>query len=219
MVAKPIRVLIADDHHLLRMGLRMVLERAGMDVVGEAATGRRAVELTQEKVPDIVLLDIRMPEFDGFRALTAIRDTVPHTRVIITTAYPEAEYLSEAILRGAAGFVTKDDDPDSILSAVESVAAGGTVVRRDILQEAFALSAQGAFEHLADKDKDSESLTPRQLRVLALIGAGLDNAAIADELSVSINTVKSHVRSIYLRLGVTDRTQAALWALHEGLTE
>jgi DNA-binding NarL/FixJ family response regulator len=215
--SSPIRVLIADDHKLVCIGLRLVLERAGFQVVGEASTGRRAVELARELNPDVILLDIIMPDMDGLQALAVLRASLPHTSVIMSTAYDRPDFLARAIAAGAAGYITKDDDPTSIPRVVQAVVEGEAIVNRDILT--LALKELTGLMKNAPTGPQGErpALTPQQLRVLSLIAAGMDNTAIADALSVSKNTVKTHVRDIFARLGVNDRTQAAIWALRTGI--
>ena len=214
---RPLRVLIADDHHLIRLGLRMVLERDGLDVVGEAATGRQAVEMAKELSPDVVVVDIVMPDMDGFQALAAIRTSLPTASVIMTTAYNRPDYMARAIALGAGGYITKDDEPSSIPRAIRAVAEGEAIVNREILQMALREIAESARSRPKADVLDRPSLTPQQLKVLALIAQGMDNAAIASALSVSRNTVKTHVREIFLKLGVSDRTQAAIRALRLGI--
>jgi DNA-binding NarL/FixJ family response regulator len=210
-----IRVLIADDHMLVCLGLRLVLERAGIDVIGDAATGREAIVRAQESVPDVVLLDLVMPDMDGFDVLTAIRRTVPHTKVLVTTAYARADYVTRALSMGAAGFITKDDDPDSILGAVRAVAAGEAVVSRRLLSKTMQ-EFQGAIKENDKKLSQGIELTPKEITVLRLVARGYDNAAIAEELSLSINTVKAHVSRVLTKLDVPDRTKAAIWAHERG---
>ena len=213
----PVRVLIADDHKLVCMGMRMLLEKAGFDVVGEASTGRQALQLGKETEPDVILLDIIMPDMDGLHALSALRAALPQTSVIMSTAYARPDFLARAIALGAAGYITKDDEPSSIPRAVRAVVDGEAIVNRDILTLALReLSSQTRTTPLGP-DKEATALTPQQLRVLSLIAEGMDNATIAETLSLSKNTIKTHVREIFSRLGVTDRTQAAIWALRNGL--
>jgi DNA-binding NarL/FixJ family response regulator len=213
----PVRVLIADDHKLVCMGMRMLLENAGFEVVGEASTGRQAVQLGKETEPDVILLDIIMPDMDGLHALSALRAALPQTSVIMSTAYARPDFLARAIALGAAGYITKDDEPASIPRAVRAVVEGDAIVNREMLTLALReLSTLSRTTPVAP-DKEATALTPQQLRVLSLIAEGMDNATIADTLSLSKNTIKTHVREIFSRLGVTDRTQAAIWALRNGL--
>jgi DNA-binding NarL/FixJ family response regulator len=214
---KSLRVLIADDHKLVRLGLRMVLERDGLDVVGEAATGRQAVDMAKELLPDVIVVDIVMPDMDGLQALAAIRASVPGASVVMTTAYNRPDFMARAIALGAGGYITKDDEPSSIPKAIRAVADGEAIVNREILQMALREIADTARSRPKADVLDVPSLTPQQLKVLSLIAEGMDNAAIATTLSVSRNTVKTHVREIFLKLGVTDRTQAAIRALRLGL--
>jgi len=216
MAGDKVRVLIADDHRLVSLGLRMVLERAGMEVVGEAATGRLAVEMAERLEPDVVLLDILMPDMDGLQALGAIRGGLPHASIIIITAYARPDFLARAIAMGAAGYITKDEDPAKIPVAVRAVVDGEAIVNRDLLMMALKELSETTKAPAATPDRVPPSLTPQQLRVLGLIAEGLDNDTIARTLSVSKNTVKTHVREIFQKLGVTDRTQAAVWALRNG---
>jgi DNA-binding NarL/FixJ family response regulator len=169
---------------MVRQGLRALLDREGFDVVGEASTGRQAIQLGKETEPDVILLDIIMPDMDGLHALSALRAALPQTSVIMSTAYARPDFLARAIALGAAG-----------------------------LRE---LSSQTRPTPVG-LDTEATALTPQQLRVLSLIAEGMDNAMIADALSLSKNTIKTHVREIFSRLGVTDRTQAAIWALRNGL--
>ncbi|HET7010143.1 MAG TPA: response regulator transcription factor [Anaerolineales bacterium] len=213
----PIRVLIADDHKLVCMGLRMVLERAGIKVVGEASTGRQAVEQARQLEPQVILLDIIMPDMDGLQALAALRASQPRTSVIMSTAYARPDFLARAIAAGAAGYITKDDDPASIPRVVRAVVEGEAIVNRDILTLALRELSGPTKTAAGGPPSERPALTPQQIRVLSLIAEGMDNAAIADTLYVSKNTVKTHVRDIFARLGVNDRTQAAIWALRNGM--
>lgn len=212
---KPLTVLIADDHRLMCEGIKLVLEEDDIKVVGSAASGRQAVEKVKELNPDVVLLDIRMPDMDGLQALGAIKANSPEVSVIMLTSYSIPEYITRAISLGAAGYLLKDTDPDSVRYAVKTVASGEAIVDRDILIK--------VSEHLSDATVqedgsfDIPSLTPQEIRILQLIAEGLDNNTIAEILSVSPNTVKSHASNIFSKLGVSDRTQAAIWAIRNGL--
>lgn len=212
-----IRVLIADDHKLVCAGLRMVLERAGLEVVGEAPTGRKAIEMAQEAKPDVILLDIIMPDMDGLQALSAIRATLPKTTVIMSTAYARPDFMARAIALGAAGYITKDEDPTVIPRAIAAVVDGEAIVNREILTLALRELSGATKGAPAGPGGELPTLTAQQLRVLTLIAEGMDNATIADTLSISVNTVKTHVRDILVKLAVTDRTQAAIWAFRNGL--
>jgi DNA-binding NarL/FixJ family response regulator len=216
MQSDKVRVLIADDHRLVSLGLRMVLERAGMEVVGEAATGRLAVEMAEKFGPDVVLLDILMPDMDGLQALGAMRSSVPRASIIIITAYARPDFLARAVAMGAAGYITKDEDPAKIPVAVRAVVDGEAIVNRELLEMALRELSETAKAHVGSPHHEAPPLTPQQKRVLTLIAEGLDNDTIAQTLSVSKNTVKTHVREIFQKLGVTDRTQAAVWALRNG---
>lgn len=193
----------------------MVLDEEDIEVVGVAATGRQTVELVNELTPDIILLDIRMPDMDGLQALAAIKASCPDVSVIMLTSYNIPEYITRAISLGAAGFLMKDTDPEAVRYAVKTVANGEAIIDKDILVK--------VVEHLSestnstDAGQDVPSLTPQELRIIQLIAEGLDNNTIAEILSVSPNTVKSHASNIFSKLGVSDRTQAAIWAIRNGL--
>jgi DNA-binding NarL/FixJ family response regulator len=212
---KPLTVLIADDHRLICEGIKLVLEKDNIKVVGRAASGRQAIEKVKELNPSVVLLDIRMPDMDGLQALGAIKANSPDVSVIMLTSYSIPEYITRAISLGAAGYLLKDTDPDSVRYAVRAVASGEAIVDRDILiQVSEHLSA---VTNHKDAGFDIPSLTPQEIRILQLIAEGLDNNTIAEILSVSPNTVKSHASNIFSKLGVSDRTQAAIWAIRNGL--
>jgi DNA-binding NarL/FixJ family response regulator len=209
-----IRVIIADDHGVVRAGLRGLLTAAGLEVVGEAGTGREALALARELHPDVVLLDVRMPEMDGLQALTAIKSELPDVSVVMLTVYASTEYLSRAIAAGAAGYLLKDAEPDEIVRVVQAAAEGDMVIDATLLQSVLEHTPVSEGDALQHAD-----LTQQELRVLKLIALGLNNDAIAETLVVSRNTVKTHVRHIFEKLGVSDRTQAAIWAVRNGLVE
>ncbi len=214
---RPIRVFIADDHAVVREGLRTVLERAGVEVVGEAASGRETVAKVTALRPDVVLLDIRMPDGDGLNALEQIKQHCPEVRVIMLTTYANPGYMARAITLGAAGYLTKEAEPERIVGAIRAVVAGDYLVDYPLLQQALrAVSAQTNVVPSPDDDL-VEPLTEQEKAILRLIAAGLSNEDIARVLHISINTVKTHVRHILQKLGVSDRTQAAVWAVRHGL--
>ncbi len=217
----PVTVLIADDHGVVRAGLRAMLEREGLQVVAEAATGREAIEKVRTHRPRVVLLDIRMPDLDGLQALSAMKTAWPETAVIVLTSHASPAYLSRAINLGAAGFLSKDVDPDTIPDKVRAAAEGNHLLDRDLLRMALASATARPAPHRPDEGPapaplPDDLLTEAELRVLRLVGQGLDNTAIARTLSLSPNTVKTHVRHIFEKLHVSDRTQAALWAVRHG---
>ncbi len=212
-------VLIADDHGVIVEGLRLYLQRAGFDVVGVAATGRQAVELVQALKPDVLLLDIRMPDMDGLEALAAIKSGGYQTSVIILTGFVRIEYLTRAITLGAAGFLSKEVDPERIPHAIRVVTSGDSIIDRDVLQEAIQEFYFATGAEAQDRATTTHPLTNQELRVLRFIAEGLNNESIAQMLSVSRNTVKAHVSSILSKLGLSDRTQAAIWAVRRGLVD
>lgn len=217
-MTEKITVLIADDHGVVREGLRTLLERNGMQVVGEAASGREAVALAIQLQPQVVLLDIRMPDGDGLEALAAIKAACPHIAVLMLTTYANPGYLARAIAGGAAGYLSKEVDPARIPRAVRAAVQGDELIDRSLLSTALnlvALQAQPADNEL----ELGEPLTPREEEVLICIAQGLDNAAICERLVISPNTLKTHIRHIFAKLRVSDRTQAALWAVVHGLIE
>ncbi len=211
-----ISVLVVDDHPMVREGLRSMLKAPDIQVVGEAGTGRQAVALVQSLAPDVVLMDIRMPDMDGLEAMARIKRVRPSTRVIIVTTYQSTAYLLRALAGGASGFVLKDISREALLNTIRSVVAGGTGVDEQFLQQALR-QIQGSVEPDETVPKLLEPLTPREMDILWLMAEGLTNAAIARALGISPTTVKSYVQTILQKLDATDRTQAVVKAFRLGL--
>jgi DNA-binding NarL/FixJ family response regulator len=200
-----IRVLIADDHLVVRQGLRTFLDlQPDIEVVAEAGDGAEALAAAIEHQPDVVLIDVVMPNVDGIEALRGLRERVPSARAIVLSSFIDDEKLFPAVRAGAAGYLLKDVQPQQLVEAIRTVHGGGALLHPKV--------ASRLLEDLA-----SDPLTPREREVLALLGRGMANKVIARELSLSEKTVKAHVSSILAKLGVTDRTQAALYAVRAGL--
>ncbi len=206
------RLLIADDHGVVREGLRTLLTSAGFQVVALARTGREAIQYALQHRPDVVLLDIRMPDIDGLHALEQIKAQLPTTAVIVLTTYANPSYLTKAIALGAAGYLTKDTDPQAIVTAVQAVATGESLVDHNMLRRVLRSLNP-------NHQMPTDFLTDQELTVLRLIAQGMSNKDIAAQLHISLNTVKTHVKHIFAKLGVSDRTQAAVWAWRHGLGE
>jgi DNA-binding NarL/FixJ family response regulator len=215
-VAEPpaIRVFLADDHPVVRQGLRTFLEsRPGIDVVGEAGDGEAAVEEVERLRPDVVLIDLVMPGGGGVAAIRRIRERAPDTRVVVLTSFASDDQVIPAVQAGAAGYLLKDVEPSGLEAAIRLVHDGEALLDPQIagrVMEQVAHPSPGG---------DLASLTPREREVLQLLGRGLSNRELADALVVSEKTVKTHVSSILMKLGVHDRTQAALFAVREGLVD
>ncbi|MEV0163031.1 response regulator transcription factor [Nonomuraea fuscirosea] len=204
-----IRVLIADDHPVVRQGLRTFLDlQDDITVVGEAGDGVQAVELVAELAPDVLLLDLRMPVLDGLGALERLSGAT--TRIVVLTSVSDPSDVGPAMRAGAAGFLYKDVDPPALVQAVRAV-HGGQVLLAPEAAEAM-LSSRGGGAAPAPVP-----LTEREREVLALIAAGRSNREIARSLAVAEKTVKTHVSNVLMKLGVQDRTQAALYAVRHGL--
>src|SRR5437763_4572282 len=210
------RIIIADDHELARLGLRTMLEpEPDLEVIGEAATGREAVALSSQLQPDLVLMDIRMPDMDGLMATRAIKEELPHTSILIVTLSEDPDYLMEALRVGAAGFVLKDASRREVVLAVRQVLTGESPLDPKLSAQLIRrLAGQApAKQRPASRGDD---LTPRELEVLRLVAEGKTNAEIGQSLFVSVGTVKVHVERIIDKLGVSDRTQAAVRAVELG---
>lgn len=212
-----IRVMIVDDHGIVREGLRGLLSQPGIEVVGEADSGGSAVDLAGQLQPDVMLLDIRMRDGDGLQALPHIKAASPRTSVIMLTTYANPGYLARAINSGASGYLSKETDPKQIVRAVRAVAAGDALIDRELLQAALTQAIDQRPPSAEPAEMPAEPLSERELEVLQLMVAGMNNASIAEGLNVSLATVKTHVRHILEKLHVSDRTQAALWAVHHGI--
>jgi NarL family two-component system response regulator LiaR len=204
-----IRVLVVDDHAVVREGLRTYLAlQDGLEVVGEAGDGEEAIREAERLRPDVVLMDLVMPRLDGTGAMRELRRRLPATRVIVLTSYADDDRLLPAIQAGAAGYLLKNAQPAEVARAVRSAHAGEALLDPSV--------AARLVEHLSRRPLP-DRLTPREHQVLELICRGLPNKLIARELGVSEKTVKTHVGHVLAKLGVSDRTQAALFAVRAGL--
>ena len=208
-----IRVLIADDHAVVRQGLRTFLElQSEIEVVGEAADGQEALEASERLKPDVALMDLVMPRLDGVSAIERLRLASPATRVIVLTSFVDEDRMVPAVRAGAAGYLLKDIGPQDLVEAIRTVHSGEALLHpRVVTKLAEAVAGAGPAA------PPEELLTEREREVLALIARGMANKLIAAELSVSEKTVKTHVSNILMKLGLSDRTQAALYAVREGL--
>jgi DNA-binding NarL/FixJ family response regulator len=204
-----IRLLIADDHAVVRTGLRQLAKTLdGVELVGEAANGEEAVELCGERAPDVVLMDLEMPVLDGIGATRRITEANPRVAVVVLTSFSDRERILGALDAGAIGYLLKDAEPDELERAVRAAARGEAPLDpragRAVLQ---ARNAASPLDELSDRERE----------VLQLVASGLPNKLIARELSISEKTVKTHLTHVFRTIGVTDRTQAALWAERHGL--
>jgi DNA-binding NarL/FixJ family response regulator len=215
---KPVRVLLVDDQPLLRTGFRMVLGgEVDLDVVGEAGDGAEAVDLARRLLPDVVLMDIRMPRMDGVAATRAIVAARLPVRVLILTTFDLDEYVVGALRAGASGFLAKDVPAEDLITAIRTVAAGEAVVAPRILKRLLDRFAETLPDPDAVPPPDLRSLTEREREVLVQVARGLSNAEIARELQVSETTVKTHVGHMLTKLGLRDRVQAVVLAYESGL--
>ena len=211
-MAETIRVLLVDDHSVVREGLRTFLElQDGLEVVGEAEDGEQAMAQAERLRPDVILMDLVMPKLDGVGAMQQLRQRLPASRVIVLTSFADDEKLLPAIRAGAAGYLLKNVQPKELARAVRAAHDGEVLLDPGVAARLVEAIAQPPGEEPRDE------LTPREREVLELIGRGLSNKRIALELGVSEKTVKTHVGHLLAKLGVTDRTQAALHALRSGL--
>jgi DNA-binding NarL/FixJ family response regulator len=207
-----IRVLLVDDHAVVRGGLAQLVGAAGdMEVVGSAADGTEAVALARAERPDVVLMDLQMPGMDGVAATRAILGDDPAAQVVILTSYSDGARIIGALDAGAVGYLLKDADPEDILEGIRAVSRGESPLHpraaRELLTSRHSSSGEGRLPQL----------TARELEVLRLVRKGLANKQIARRLGISERTVKAHLSSVFQRLDVADRTQAALWAERHGL--
>ena len=214
-MSEDIRLLIADDHAVVREGLRtLIATEQGMSLLGEAENGAEAVRLAAELEPDVILLDLVMPEMDGLEAIEAIRSKDPEARILVLTSFDEDEKIFNAVKAGAMGYLLKDASPTQLLAAIRDVHQG-----LPSMHPTIAHKLMSELQRETDLPPTEDPLTERELEVLKLVAQGLPNQEIADVLVLSERTVRTHVTNILGKLHLANRTQAALYALREGLAD
>ena len=211
----PLRVLIADDHKLFRQGLIGLMETREdlVEVIGEASSGLEAVQLAEQLQPDVILMDIYMPEGDGLQAAKVIRTRFPQIAIVMLTSSENDEHLYQAVQLGASGYLLKNLDATELFDLLSGVTQGEAAMTREMASRLLKNVARRA----ADASRGEDALTERELTVLRLVAVGDSNQEIVDKLSLSVNTVKTHIRNILEKLQLENRTQAANYAMHRGL--
>jgi DNA-binding NarL/FixJ family response regulator len=211
------RVLIADDDHLMRAGLvELLADEPEIEIVGQAATGREAVEQTRQLAPDVVLMDVRMPDLDGIGATRELARAAPGVRVLVLTTFEQDDYVFGALRAGASGFLLKRARPEELIAAVHTIAAGEALLSPSVTRRVIDRMAQQPTPELADQPK-LDGLTPREREVLQLIARGLSNREIAAALAVEASTIRTHVKRILMKLALRDRVQAVIFAYETGV--
>ena len=219
METMPVSVVIADDHEIVRQGLRALLNVPEIRIVGEAATGNEAVAAAIRLKPEVILLDVRMPEMDGIQALKAIKSSCPKTAVLMLTQFEDRDYIESSILSGAAGYILKRVSGQELVQIIWGIAREQVSPNTDALHTLLARlhrELAGGSEMVAGR-AEAVGLTQRERAVLGLLAEGLSNREIALKLGIEPNTVKTHLMHLFDKLDVSDRTQAALWAARRGL--
>lgn len=208
-----IQVLVVDDHTIIRKGIRAVLDLVSdIDLVGEAENGIQAVQIDRELMPDVILMDLVMPEMDGIACIKHIKEQRPEARILVLTNFAGEEMIFPAIKAGAMGYHLKDSSPETLIEAIRQVNQGVASLHPSIAKKVLE-----EFHHSDKQQLSEESLTQRELEVLRLIAQGYENKEIAEQLVISEATVRTHVSNILGKLHLASRTQAALYALREGL--
>jgi RNA polymerase sigma factor (sigma-70 family) len=217
MSAAPVRVLLVDDDDLMRAGLRAVLSSDdSLTVVGEGADGRGSVDLVRVSGPDVVLMDVRMPDLDGISATREILAVSPEVKVVILTTFEEDDYIFGALRAGASGFLLKRTKPEELIAAIHTIAAGDSLLSPSVTRRVIEQMAEHPVPERAANQRLDE-LTPREREVLELIARGLSNSEIASALVVEQSTVKTHVKRILMKLRLRDRVQAVIFAYEHGI--
>jgi DNA-binding NarL/FixJ family response regulator len=215
----PVRVLLVDDDDLMRAGLKAVLSSDdALEVVGEAATGRAAVDQVRALEPAVVLMDVRMPDLDGISATREVLASSPDVKVMILTTFEQDDYIFGALNAGASGFLLKRTSPEELIAGIHTVAVGDSLLSPSVTRRVIDRMAQ---QPAGDRPYDERlgELTPREREVLAQIARGLSNSEIAAELVIEESTVKTHVKRILMKLRLRDRVQAVIFAYESGLTQ
>ena len=210
-----LRVVVVDDQELVRTGFSLILERAGMSVVGQATDGLEALEIVRQTHPDVVLMDVRMPRMDGIEATRLLVDELPGTKVVALTTFDLDEYIYAAVRAGASGFLLKDVSPDNLVSAVRCVAQGEAILAPALTRRLLERFAAGPDP--GTRPPVFEELTEREVDVLRLVARGLSNSDIGSDLFLSEATVKTYVSRLLAKLGLRDRVQLAVLAYESGL--
>ena len=221
MSDSPIRILIVDDQALARTGLRMVLEvEPDLVVVGEATDGEEAVAMAASTTPDVILMDVRMPHMDGLEATRRIvRKDEPGPQVLVLTTFDLDEYVYEALLAGASGFVLKDIPPEQLVEAIHVVASGDALLAPTITRRLIEEFVRRPPEVARPRPRELDQLTPREAEIMRYVAKGLSNAEIAAQAYVSEPTVKTHIARILMKLGLRDRVQVVVYAYEHGLAQ
>jgi len=213
MMSEIIRILIADDHEIVRDGLAALISaEVGMEVVGMAGDGLEAVEKVKELKPDIVLIDLIMPHMDGVQATAEIKKIDPNAKILILTSFAENHQVFSAIQSGAIGYLMKDTSSEELINAIHD-----TYENKPVLQPEIAMKLMQNLQNQENQSTSSKALTEREIEILQYVALGMTNKEIADELVLSERTVRTHLTNILSKLGLSNRTQAALYALKEGI--